>query len=208
MYKIIGADQKQYGPVSTDEMRQWIAEGRVNAQTLIQAEGQTDWRPLSSFPELATVAQPIPSGIPLTGAPAGNAEALVNGPGIALMVVGILCILAALLGLASNLFGLGMGAFGPGAGGGGANVPPQMQRLIQMTSGGVGIVLNVIGLGLSAFFIYASMKMRKLEGYGMVMTATILSMLPCLSPCCCVGLPVGIWILIVLSKPEVKSAFH
>jgi hypothetical protein len=209
MYRIIGADQKQYGPVSADEVRQWIAEGRANAQTLIQAEGQTDWRPLSSFPEFATVAQPIPSGTPLTaGISPGNAETLVSGPATGLMVVGVICVLAAVLSLASNIFGLGMGAFGPGGRGGGGGMPPQMERWVQMTSGGVGIVLNIIGLALSGFFIYASTKMRKLENYGLVMTATIISMLPCLSPCCCVGLPVGIWILIVLSKPEVKSAFH
>ena len=73
MYKIIGADQKQYGPVSAEDMRQWIAEGRVNAQTLIQAEGQTDWRPLSSFPEFATVAQPLPGVAPsLASVPSGE----------------------------------------------------------------------------------------------------------------------------------------
>ena len=68
MYKIIGADQKQYGPVSAEEMGKWIAEGRVNAQTLIQAEGQTDWRVLSTYPEFASVTPPTPSGVPL-GAP-------------------------------------------------------------------------------------------------------------------------------------------
>ena len=68
MYKIIGADQKQYGPVSADEMRKWIAEGRVNAQTLIQAEGQTDWRTLATYPELATMTPPTPSAAPF-GAP-------------------------------------------------------------------------------------------------------------------------------------------
>src|SRR5213076_841251 len=102
MYKIIGADQKQYGPVSADEMRQWIAEGRVNAQTLIQAEGQTDWRPLSTFPEFATAPQPLPSGAPLTSAPISNAAALVNGPGIALMVIGILFALLSVLGILGN----------------------------------------------------------------------------------------------------------
>src|SRR5436305_3059833 len=112
MYKIIGADQKQYGPVSADEMRQWIAEGRVNAQTLIQAEGQTDWRPLSSFPEFAAVPQPLPSGVPLTSMPASNAQALVSGPATGLMVVGILCALGALWGVIANLTGIGMGAAG------------------------------------------------------------------------------------------------
>jgi hypothetical protein len=205
MYKIIGADQKQYGPVSADEMRQWIAEGRVNAQTLIQAEGQTDWRPLSSFPEFATVSQPVPSGTPMT-ASTGNAEAMVSGPATALMVVGIICALAAIWTVLSNVLGLGVGAFAPNRGGGG--MPPQMQQWVQMTSGGVGVFLGVLGLAVSGFIIFASTKMKKLESYGMVMTATIVSMVPCISPCCCVGLPIGIWVLIVLCKPEVKSAFH
>jgi uncharacterized membrane protein len=53
MYKIIGGDQKQYGPVSTDEVRAWIADGRLNAQSLAWVEGAADWKPLGSFPEFA-----------------------------------------------------------------------------------------------------------------------------------------------------------
>ena len=53
MYKIIGGDQKEYGPVSAEQLRQWIAEGRAGAQTKAQAEGSADWQPLSAFPELA-----------------------------------------------------------------------------------------------------------------------------------------------------------
>jgi hypothetical protein len=206
MYKIIGADQKQYGPVSAEEMRQWIAEGRVNAQTLIQADGQTDWRPLSSFPEFATVAQPMPSGTPLT-ASVGNAEAMVSGPATALMVLGILCVLGSLWGLISNLLGLGAGAFAPGRGGG--NISPQMEQIMRMSQGGIGLVMSILNIAVSAFIIFASTKMKKLESYGLVMTATILGMIPCTVGCCCiVGLPIGIWVLIVLCKPEVKSAFH
>ncbi len=208
MYKIIGADQKQYGPVSADELRQWIAEGRANANTMIQAEGQTEWRPLSSFPEFATTPQPLPSGVPLSTAATGTAQALVSGPATALMVLGILCALGAIGGLVSNLLGVGMGAFGqPGRGAN--NLPPQVAQWAQMMGGGFGIVMNILSLAISGFIIFASTKMRKLESYGVVMTATILGMLPCTAGCCClIGLPIGIWSLIVLSKPEVKSAFH
>ncbi len=55
MYKVIGGDQKQYGPVTAEEVRQWIADGRLNAQSLAWAEGATDWKPLGSFPEFADV---------------------------------------------------------------------------------------------------------------------------------------------------------
>jgi hypothetical protein len=55
MYKIIGTDGQQYGPISADQIRQWIAERRANAHTLAQGEGSTDWRPLISFSEFASI---------------------------------------------------------------------------------------------------------------------------------------------------------
>src|SRR5262249_32320236 len=62
MYRIIGADQKEYGPVSADQVRQWIAEGRASGASMIRPEGVTEWQPLSAFPEfadaLATTATP------------------------------------------------------------------------------------------------------------------------------------------------------
>lgn len=51
MYKILGADQKEYGPISADALRQWIAEGRISGQTLAQADGSAGWKPLSEFAE-------------------------------------------------------------------------------------------------------------------------------------------------------------
>ena len=65
-FKIIGADKKEYGPVPLDQMRQWVNEGRANGQTLVQAEGETDWRPLSTFPELTDLVPP--AAPPLAGA--------------------------------------------------------------------------------------------------------------------------------------------
>jgi len=55
MFKIIGADQKPYGPVAEDQLRQWISEGRADGRTLAQAEGSMDWKPLASFPEFAAL---------------------------------------------------------------------------------------------------------------------------------------------------------
>ena len=58
MYKIIGADGQQYGPVNADQVRRWIAEGRANGQTLAQPEGATDWKALSSLAEFETDLKP------------------------------------------------------------------------------------------------------------------------------------------------------
>ncbi len=61
MYKIIGADKKEYGPVTSDQIRDWVRQGRANASTLVQAEGTTEWKTLSAIPEFAPlfVTQPI-----------------------------------------------------------------------------------------------------------------------------------------------------
>jgi len=54
MYQIIGADGRQYGPVSGEQLRQWMAEGRANAQTQIFAPGASEWKPLGGLPEFAS----------------------------------------------------------------------------------------------------------------------------------------------------------
>jgi TM2 domain-containing membrane protein YozV len=58
MFKIIGTDGRQYGPVSAEQVRTWITEGRVNAQSLVQAEGSPEWKAVANFPELIAVIPP------------------------------------------------------------------------------------------------------------------------------------------------------
>jgi TM2 domain-containing membrane protein YozV len=60
MYKIIGTDGRYYGPVDAAQIQRWAAENRVNAQTLAQTEGTTDWKPLASIPELAPGLKLVP----------------------------------------------------------------------------------------------------------------------------------------------------
>ncbi len=64
MYKIIGADLKEYGPVSAEQIRTWIAEGRLNAQTKACLEGTQDWKPLGMFPEFGFTTTPFVGNLP------------------------------------------------------------------------------------------------------------------------------------------------
>jgi uncharacterized membrane protein len=70
MYKLIGGDQKEYGPATPDEIRHWIAEGRLNGHSWIRLEPSTEWKPLATFPEFAdalraqTAGGQIPPSIP------------------------------------------------------------------------------------------------------------------------------------------------
>ena len=53
MFKIIGADREEYGPVSAEELRAWIVQGRADGRTMAQMAGSADWKPLADFPEFA-----------------------------------------------------------------------------------------------------------------------------------------------------------
>ncbi len=66
MYKIIGADGKEYGPVSAEQLRQWLTEGRINNQTRIQADGSADWKAFGDCPEFASAASTPPPFTPHT----------------------------------------------------------------------------------------------------------------------------------------------
>jgi hypothetical protein len=115
MYKILGADQKEYGPVSAEAVCNWIAERRANAQTLIQAEGSTEWKPLSTFPEFSGVlrlgpAIPARGPPPIPRSPTGPARTKTSGMAIASLVLGILglfsCGIASLVGLVLGIVSL------------------------------------------------------------------------------------------------------
>jgi TM2 domain-containing membrane protein YozV len=68
MYKIIGIDGQQYGPISADQVRRWLSENRANAHTLVQVEGTPDWKPLATFAEFAADLKAPPlTGTPLEG---------------------------------------------------------------------------------------------------------------------------------------------
>jgi hypothetical protein len=63
-YKIIGADTREYGPVSFEQLSQWITEGRANAYTKVLVEGESEWKSLSQVAEFAQAFGSAPSAAP------------------------------------------------------------------------------------------------------------------------------------------------
>ncbi|MEI7534425.1 MAG: DUF4190 domain-containing protein [Verrucomicrobiae bacterium] len=53
MYKIIGNDGKTYGPVTAAQVREWIAQGRVENRTAVLGDGAMEWTFLGLLPEFA-----------------------------------------------------------------------------------------------------------------------------------------------------------
>jgi hypothetical protein len=89
MYKVTGSDNKEYGPVSLEQIRQWINEGRVNSRTKVQSEGGSDWKPLGEFAEFSELLQPGISAPPLVSA-TPPAQSRTSRMAIASLVLGIL----------------------------------------------------------------------------------------------------------------------
>jgi len=118
MFKIIGADQQEYGPVPAQLLEEWIAQGRANGQTLVRIEGGT-WQPLANLPEFtvalaaASPPPPLSSPVPQSSSPAADTVSSIipyrNVPALVayyLAVFSILPCLGALLGLIALILGL------------------------------------------------------------------------------------------------------
>jgi len=129
MFNIIGADGKQYGPVSGEQIRQWVRESRANGTSQVQPVGATEWKSLASLLEFADV---FSTG---TGAPPTMAPPPANIPSRAgnKIAAGICGILLGSLGVHKFILGY------TGAG-------LTMLLVNVLTCGIGGIVMHVIGL--------------------------------------------------------------
>jgi hypothetical protein len=70
---------------------------------------------------------------------------------------------------------------------------------------GTGLFM-VIG---NAVIIFGAMQMRNVRNYAFAVTSAALAITPCcITNCCCfLSMPVGIWALVLLLKPEIKAQF-
>ena len=105
-YKIIGADGKEYGPVTAEQIRQWITEGRANAQSKLQAEGGADWQLLGNVPEFADALRSLPPPISAALSPTGASPVSpVSSRASAKIAAGICGILLGALGIHKFILG-------------------------------------------------------------------------------------------------------
>jgi len=75
-YLIIGGDGKEYGPVTDADVRQWLTEGRLNAQSQAKSESDAEFRALAQFPEFADAF--APAAAPATIEPIPSATAFLE----------------------------------------------------------------------------------------------------------------------------------
>lgn len=173
---------------------------------------------------------PLPgSGDPVPPPSGGREAALrkVRGPGIALAAVGVLNLGMALLAIVLNVFTRSdEGELSEMV----RNVEDELRKagvdkqvrdmvvhaLEWSSSGGpvLSIALPLLNMLVGAFIAYAGVRMMTLRGRTPALFAAVISMLPCLTPClgccpCCViGIPVGVWVIMTLQRADVFDQFR
>lgn len=203
---------QQTGPVTEEEFQRLAADGTIKPDTLVWREGMPNWQAYSTLASSAgssapsasasPAAPPLSGGVPFFDSGArSRVEQMVNGPAIGLIITAVLGVLYSLVNLVLHFAGVNFIGAQP------QGLDPQVLETIQRIGGTVGIIGTIIVLGAGAFITYAALQMRQLKGYGLGLAASIIAIIPCVSPCCLLGLPLGIWALVVLNKPEVKAQF-
>jgi hypothetical protein len=131
--------------------------------------------------------------------PGGDVFRQVSGPSVGLLVTGIVGGIFSMVGLVTRMIGMNLGSH---------LMRDMPLRYMRFYRGAWPAGISLVGLLMAALIIYASLKMKELQQWEICVAASILAMIPCISPCCIIGLPIGIWSLVVLTKPEIRSAFH
>lgn len=124
----------------------------------------------------------------------------INLPGMALAVFGAGSILVNLL-LALLLLISTLGQV--------SALGPSVDVLLATFLGqGWYLVLCVIGFFASFVVLVAGLRLRTARSPGLVTVGALLAMLPCgTNLCCCFGLPLGLWVLVVLRDKQVQAEF-
>ena len=128
------------------------------------------------------------------------AESKITAPAIGLIVTAVSGMLLQLISAALNVFTL--------LGGTAVAINEGADGIGLLANGAVGLGLNVFALITGVVVLIGALKMKNLSSHGFAMAAAVIAMIPCVSPCCLLGLPLGIWALMALSDPEVKAAFN
>jgi hypothetical protein len=150
MYKIIGADGKEYGPISAEQLGRWISEARANAQSRVLAEGATEWKTLAELPEFATALArpPAPTMIPAQiSAPLTTRNNPMAVTGLILGVFSVTLGLCCCYGFPFNVLGIVFSLIGM------SQIKKDPQREQGKGLAIAGLVLSVLGVLLGLIFL-------------------------------------------------------
>ncbi len=84
---------------------------------------------------------------------------------------------------------------------------PELIKMMTTLTGPLSKLMNLFGLTIDGFVIFAAIQMRQLKNWPIAVAGSAAAILPFGSCCCCISMGIGIWSLVLLMKPEIKSQF-
>ena len=126
---------------------------------------------------------------------------LVAPPAICLLIAGILGIVVNAFQMAMPLFMKPEDMIKP-------DTPPFMQELLKSSTGAQAVIGGLIFATVSILVVFAAIQMLRMRTWGFALAGSIIAMINIGNCCCLLGLPFGIWSIIILSRQDVKSAFE
>ena len=154
MYHIIGGDDQKHGPVDEAKIREWITEGRADAQSMACRVGENQWRRLSEFTEFdpefsvsAPVAPPLAAPHQEQGDATGgiipykNKHALI---GYYMSVGGLIMMCIPVIGLIYTISVVGLGVKGLKNAKANPQVKGQVHSWIAIIGGSLETIVAVI----------------------------------------------------------------
>jgi type IV secretory pathway protease TraF len=121
-------------------------------------------------------------------------------PAIGLIIVGALNALSGLVLILGRLVSI---VKGPDR-----VITDEDRRLGYMVAGIFFPIVSLISIAASPIIIFGGIQMLRARRYSIALWAAILALIPLTSVCCIPGIPIGIWALIVLRHPEVRTSFE
>jgi hypothetical protein len=127
-----------------------------------------------------------------------QSENRVNGPAMALIIVTSISLVILVLSLLFDVFLLTSGVADQ------LRQPAGMSKHQQVV---IRMIWGILIIAVNGIILYGAMQMKSLRDLGMARTACYLSLIPCCGPCFVLGIPFGIWGLMVLNDPQVQRTF-
>lgn len=124
----------------------------------------------------------------------------VQAPAIALIVCGGLSLLASIYGVVNAMIS-SPPPVPP-------NSPEWMEGVMKNSVGMTAAIIQSVFIFVALFVLFGGIKMLRLKSRGVAIAASIVTMLNIGSCCCIVGMPIGIWALVILMLTDVAQAFE
>lgn len=146
-------------------------------------------------PGVVAAAAPAAADVPISSE---HARGIVAAPALCLLVVAMLGFFADVIQVVQSL-GRPINAV--------QGMPPWFDQMQRKARSPEAIVFVSASAVLCLVIAFAAFQMMRLRYWSLALAGSMLAIINCANLCCLLGLPVGIWSIMTLLRPDVRDGF-